>query len=53
MKVPTNWGLPEEIKRRFGLKGAGHQRAMIAEGHLLLILHELPLEKREGHRSER
>lgn len=53
MQVPNNWDLPDEIRRRFGLKGAGHQRAMVAEGHLLLILHVLPLEKREGHKAEK
>ena len=45
MQVPKNWDLPEEIKHRFGLKGAGHQRTMLAQGHLLLILHQLPLQK--------
>lgn len=49
MQFPRNWGLPDEIQRRFGVKGAGHQRAMLADGHLLLVLHEVPLEKREHH----
>ncbi|MCM1983033.1 CorA family divalent cation transporter [Lyngbya confervoides] len=48
MLVPKTWDLPEEIRRRFGLKGAGHQRAMAAEGHLLLILHCLPLTQGRG-----
>lgn len=42
MQLPANWQLPDEIKRRFGQKGAGKQRAMLADGHLLLVLHKLP-----------
>lgn len=42
MQLPANWQLPDEIKRRFGQKGAGKQRAMLAEDHLLLVLHKLP-----------
>lgn len=42
MQLPTNWQLPDEIKQRFGQKGAGKQRAMLAQGHLLLVLHKLP-----------
>lgn len=42
MQLPANWQLPDEIKRRFGQKGAGKQRAMLADDHLLLVLHKLP-----------
>lgn len=42
MKLPFLWDLPEEIKERFGMRGAGRQRAMFADGHLLLVLHEVP-----------
>jgi hypothetical protein len=42
MRLPSSWQLPESIKKRFGQKRAGKQRAMIAEGHLLLVLHEPP-----------
>lgn len=42
MKLPQNWHLPETIERRFGQASFGKQRAMTAEGHLLLILHQLP-----------
>ncbi|NJM64814.1 MAG: hypothetical protein HC851_03655 [Acaryochloris sp. RU_4_1] len=42
MQLPANWQLPEEIKRRFGQKGAGKQRAMLGQGHLLLVLHRVP-----------
>ncbi len=41
MKLPGNWTLPQEIQDRLGVK-PGRQRAMIAEGHLLLILHKIP-----------
>ncbi|MEB3213360.1 MAG: CorA family divalent cation transporter [Leptolyngbyaceae bacterium] len=43
MKLPQSWALPDTIKNRFGQKGAGKQRAMIADGHLLLVLHRRPL----------
>jgi len=44
MKLPTTWELPNQIKQRFGQKGAGKQRAMFAEDHLLLVLHKAPAE---------
>ncbi|MEC4804522.1 MAG: CorA family divalent cation transporter [Jaaginema sp. PMC 1079.18] len=42
MKLPEAWQLPAEIKNRFGRKSAGKQRAMLAENHLLLVLHQAP-----------
>ncbi|MCW6036307.1 CorA family divalent cation transporter [Spirulina subsalsa FACHB-351] len=42
MKLPPSWQLPSTIKNRLGQKSAGKQRAMIAEGHLLLVLHRAP-----------
>jgi hypothetical protein len=42
MKLPLSWALPEQIKNRFGQKSSGKQRAMIADGHLLLVLHKVP-----------
>ncbi len=42
MNLPSSWQLPEEIRQRFGLKSAGKQRAMLADGHLLLVLHRAP-----------
>lgn len=42
MKLPPAWQLPPEIKNRFGQKSSGKQRAMIAQGHLLLVLHKVP-----------
>lgn len=42
MKLPPGWQLPSEIKNRFGQKSSGKQRAMIAQDHLLLVLHKVP-----------
>jgi Mg2+ and Co2+ transporter CorA len=39
--LPPAWTVPEEIKSRLG-DSAGRQRAMQAEGHLLLVLHGPP-----------
>ncbi len=39
--LPATWDLPAEIRQRVGEK-AGRQRVMIADGHLLLILHRPP-----------
>jgi hypothetical protein len=39
--VPKLWALPEAIRQRLG-REPGPQRAMLEEGHLLIILHELP-----------
>lgn len=40
--LPKVWNLPEGIRNRLG-REPGPQRAMIEEGHLLVILHQLPL----------
>ena len=42
MKLPMMWQVPDEIRERFGERGAGKQRAMVADGHLLLVLHKAP-----------
>jgi Mg2+ and Co2+ transporter CorA len=42
MHLPSSWQVPETIKKRFGEKRAGKQRAMIAENYLVLILHKVP-----------
>lgn len=39
--VPEDWDLPVQIRARFG-DSAGRQRAMAANGHLLLVLHQPP-----------
>jgi Mg2+ and Co2+ transporter CorA len=41
MIVPDTWDIPIKIRERFGDE-AGRQRAMNAEGHLLLVLHDPP-----------
>lgn len=42
MTLPVSWHLPHEIRARFGQKRSGRQRAMAADGHLLLVLHRAP-----------
>ncbi len=39
--LPTSWVLPEAVTKRLG-DAAGRQRAISAEGHLLLVLHRTP-----------
>jgi len=39
--LPTAWQIPSSIRNRLG-REAGPQRAMLEDGHLLLILHEAP-----------
>ena len=39
--LPATWEVPAEFRSRLGEK-AGRQRAMMAEGHLLLVLHAPP-----------
>lgn len=39
--VPKLWNLPDAIRNRLG-REAGPQRAMLEEGHLLIVLHQLP-----------
>jgi len=43
--IPHNWEVPQVFRGRLGVQ-AGRQRVMSADGHLLLILHEVP-----GHRQ--
>jgi len=40
--IPADWDVPAVFRERFG-RHFGSQRAMLAEGHLLLILHEVPI----------
>jgi hypothetical protein len=50
MNIPVGWELPEELSRRVGAK-LGRQRALIANGQILLVLHKVPTSKsseREG-----
>ncbi|MCA9101930.1 MAG: CorA family divalent cation transporter [Pirellulales bacterium] len=39
--LPTAWKVPDKIRRRLGSQ-VGRQRAMVADGHLLLVLHAAP-----------
>ena len=39
--LPATWKVPTEFRDRLG-KHVGRQRTMIAEGHLLIILHAPP-----------
>lgn len=39
--IPHNWDVPQIFRARFGTR-AGRQRVMAADGHLLVILHEVP-----------
>ena len=45
---PSDWDLPILLRVRLG-HGPGRQRAMDADGHLLLVLHEVPM----SHQLER
>ena len=40
-RIPERWSLPESIRDRLG-ENLGRARAMVAEQHLLLILHAVP-----------
>ena len=51
MIIPPTWSLPEAIRTRLGQTTYGRQRAILEEGHLLLVLHKPPgpdEAKREG-----
>ncbi|MCA9795156.1 MAG: hypothetical protein KC910_25280 [Candidatus Eremiobacteraeota bacterium] len=39
--IPPGWELPEELRERLG-EGVGRQRAMLANEHLLLVMHAAP-----------
>lgn len=39
--IPHNWEVPQIFRDRFGTR-AGRQRVMAADGHILIVLHELP-----------
>jgi len=41
MLLPSSWDLPQVFRERLG-REAGRQRAMYADGHLLVILHGPP-----------
>ena len=39
--IPHNWDVPQVFRDRFGTR-AGRQRVMAHDGHVLIVLHELP-----------
>jgi Mg2+ and Co2+ transporter CorA len=39
--IPHNWDVPQIFRDRFGAR-AGRQRVMAADGHILIVLHDLP-----------
>lgn len=45
--LPMAWHVPDVFRRRLGT-GVGRQRAMVAEGHLLLVLHAPPKPDQPG-----
>jgi hypothetical protein len=42
MIMTPTWNLPEAIRTRLGQTTVGRQRAIVEEGHLLLVLHKPP-----------
>jgi hypothetical protein len=42
MIIPPSWTLPEAIRIRLSQTTYGRQRAIVEEGHLLLVLHQPP-----------
>lgn len=42
MIIPPTWALPEAIRIRLGQTTYGRQRAIVEDGHLLLVLHKPP-----------
>jgi hypothetical protein len=42
MIIPPGWTLPEPIRVRLGTTTYGRQRAIVEDGHLLLVLHKPP-----------
>ncbi|MES2697642.1 MAG: hypothetical protein V4773_29525, partial [Verrucomicrobiota bacterium] len=51
MILPTTWNVPESIRTRVGKTTYGRQRAIVEEGHIVLVLHQPPVaddHKRSG-----
>lgn len=42
MIIPPIWSLPEAIRSRFGQSSYGRQRALVEDGHIVLVLHKPP-----------
>jgi hypothetical protein len=41
MKLPPGWEIPTQIRRRFGNR-SGRQRSIDSDGHVVLVVHQLP-----------
>jgi Mg2+ and Co2+ transporter CorA len=39
--IPHHWSVPPEFRERMGTQ-AGRQRCMVADGHVLVVLHDIP-----------
>ena len=50
MHFPQDWNIPNAIRLRLGANTTGRQRALVADGYLMLVLHEVP---RHGQRERR
>lgn len=48
--IPKSWNIPAVFRRRLG-EDAGRQRLMKEEGHLLVILHQVPKAEDGGNRE--
>ena len=42
MIIPPTWSVPDALRIRLGQNTYGRQRAIVEEGHLLLVLHKPP-----------
>ncbi len=42
MIIPPTWNLPENIRTRLGRNTYGRQRAIMEDGHIMLVLHKPP-----------
>jgi hypothetical protein len=42
MILPSSWSVPESIRARVGTTTYGRQRAIVEEGHIVLVLHKPP-----------
>ncbi len=50
MKAPPGWEIPVQIRVRLGER-TGRQRAMVADDHVVMILHKVPLRRAHHHRE--
>jgi len=50
MSLVSSWSIPSELRDRLGIE-AGPQRAMREEGHLIIVLHEIPCANERKRRA--